>query len=48
MSTRIERTEHALHDLKRRQFLVVEEINVMEKHLADLRRTEQAKKRSTA
>ena len=37
MSTRIERTVHALVDLKRRQFLVAEEITVMEKHLLALR-----------
>ena len=30
MSTRIERTEHALHDLNRRKFLVCEEIDAME------------------
>ncbi len=41
MSTRIERTVHALHDLKRRQFLVVEEIDVMERHLLALRRAQQ-------
>lgn len=41
MSTQIERTEHALHDLNRRKFLVVEEIKYIKKHMLALHNARQ-------